>query len=326
MISNRTSRVFHPNERGFTLVEAIFTLLLLGLLTTGAATYYFDNEREAEERFAKATVDEAQVRINTRFTSALTQGKPCDVAVNAVDTLAELADDAKTKRFGSFILSADKEPISESGTAVTAMGVDSKRVYTNAGSLKVPSCTQLALNISPNGGLEGNAGFEEKPGQIVDESGACNPELFPCGLSKIFHDFVVNEMEGNASWGSFLNAGTIDSLYPDSALLGNLTRDLERKFDEYIKTSPYADRGFQLSGKLWSIQHVIKFIPYENYYRVIVSNIDKTLADEFYQTQDWVECEMYSPKTNVEWGKTVVSEKEFPRRYYVLDMDKLQSF
>ena len=59
---------------------------------------------------------------------------------------------------------------------------------------------------------------------------------------------------------------------------------------------------------------------------ILGSNIDKTLADEFYQTQDWVECEMYSPKTNVEWGKTVVSEKEFPRRYYVLDMDKLQSF
>lgn len=310
MISNRTSRVFHANERGFTLVEAIFTLLLLGLLTAGAATYYFDNEREAEERFAKATVDEAQVRINTRFTSAITQGKPCDVAVNSVDTLAELADDAKTKRFGSFTLSAAKEPISESGTAVTATGVESKRVYTNAGSLKVPSCTQLALNIGIDGGLEGDGGFDVKPGQIVDEDGGCNPDLFPCGISENLY-----KIANDRTFISFLQK-ILAILQPgDSIDSNNPTFFVPVTINNIIRKYQDTYHNNDLDNRMWSLE-----LTPNGDYRVIVSNLSEAEIEAL-PLGTRIECEMYDANGGVRYGtaKTKLKDTYGIKKFTAMD-------
>lgn len=70
----------HPlrlGQKGFTLIEIVMVLVLLGILAAVAVPKYFDLQEEAEER-AMATVEaEIRARFNALFAKDLLEGK-CD--------------------------------------------------------------------------------------------------------------------------------------------------------------------------------------------------------------------------------------------------------
>ena len=71
----------HPlrlGQKGFTLIEIVMVLVLLGILAAVAVPKYFDLQKEAEER-AMATVEaEIRARFNALFAKDLLEGKKCE--------------------------------------------------------------------------------------------------------------------------------------------------------------------------------------------------------------------------------------------------------
>lgn len=73
------------NNRGFTLIEIVMVLVLLGILAAVAIPKYYDLTAQAEKQTAKAIASEFQARLNAEFASQLLQGTVCSTArTNAI--------------------------------------------------------------------------------------------------------------------------------------------------------------------------------------------------------------------------------------------------
>lgn len=64
------------NEKGFTLVEIIAVLVILGILAAVAIPKYFDLQGEAKIKALDAAMAEAVSRVNGRFGQQLLAGSP----------------------------------------------------------------------------------------------------------------------------------------------------------------------------------------------------------------------------------------------------------
>ncbi len=97
---------------GFTLVELIAVIVIVGILGVFAASRYFDMQGEAREKALSAAVAEGSSRVWTHFAKEVVKGtKPTDIIYND----ATLGSDA-----GDFSLTFNSEADT---ILITAIGV-----------------------------------------------------------------------------------------------------------------------------------------------------------------------------------------------------------
>ena len=131
-------------DYGFTLIEIVAVLVLLGILAATAAPKFFDLGAGSKRLAAGTALNEAQVRINARFSRLMYAGLTCEDAVKSVNTLALVADKTQgdEAQFGSFLLSPAGKEITEKGLAVSVRMADDKDHVFQPGSVYVPACAK----------------------------------------------------------------------------------------------------------------------------------------------------------------------------------------
>jgi prepilin-type N-terminal cleavage/methylation domain-containing protein len=64
------------NEEGFTLIEIIAVLVIMGILAAVAVPKFFDLQSKAREKAVYTAVSELKVRVNQAFSKQLLEGVP----------------------------------------------------------------------------------------------------------------------------------------------------------------------------------------------------------------------------------------------------------
>ena len=93
MIAKRKSKRLLRNQEGFTLVEIIAVLVILGILAAVAIPKYFDLQSEARDKALDAALGEGVGRVNQHFAKELLQGDtPGQIIYNDTTIGSNLGD------------------------------------------------------------------------------------------------------------------------------------------------------------------------------------------------------------------------------------------
>lgn len=97
----QTMSATHHNQDGFTLIEIVAVLILLGILSAVAVPKFFDLEGEAEAKAVLSAAAEVQSRLDATFSSKVLEGTSCTDAVAFASDLKNLSDNGGSL-FGGF--------------------------------------------------------------------------------------------------------------------------------------------------------------------------------------------------------------------------------
>jgi prepilin-type N-terminal cleavage/methylation domain-containing protein len=103
------------NEKGFTLIEIIAVLVIMGILAAVAVPKFFDLQERAKEKAVSTAFAEMKVRVNQRFASWLLDGATAgDINDATKSAAAYTADEVGTNLGDDFEVTdwtANTDPI-----------------------------------------------------------------------------------------------------------------------------------------------------------------------------------------------------------------------
>ena len=174
MINNRGNENF-----GFTLMEIVAVLVLLGIAAAVSVPKFFDLNDSAEERAAISAIKEAQSRINYGYSQAVYLGKTCKEALEGVNTIGKISDKENGKETttinGFVFLEPEMSELLLEGKdkVVKVQKINGKKI--TEGSLILPSCTQTENSGTGTSGSDsdsGSGGASSGGGLVCPDIGA----------------------------------------------------------------------------------------------------------------------------------------------------------
>ncbi len=262
MIFVKNYKVVKKNA-GFTLVELVLILVLLGILGAVAVPKYFDLQDEAQQKAARLAVAEAQSRIEARFSELILNGETCSKAVETVSKLTDLDDseDEEKARFGDYSLTPVKLPGEITPMTVTV----------------VDGTTETEVSF----------GTGEKPKLVLPTCADSKETIVADNVAEAIWKIINQDSELQS--GCSEDNGRCTSRYGDNQFTQKIQEALK-------KVEGLTEDESDISGKLWAAEIT------NGNLRVVVTTLTQEDANDMYDGEHdklskAVDATIYSSKT-----------------------------